>query len=430
MAHFMTLVGRGLTYPGRAARQRPRAALALGAAAVFCAALAGFGYAWHQRGAARDDLAAGRPAEARQRLDLWLTVWSQDEEGHLMAARAARLCGDRDAAEAHLNRSLKLHGGATEAVQLEFLLLRVQRGELDEVAPALIECVEKGHPESPAILETLGRAYMHALRYKAAHACLTRWLELSPDTARAYQWRGWVLERMNKPSAAAEDYSRALELDPDLAPVRLRLAEMLLEDNRAPDALPHLERLFRQSPDDPEVQGRLGMCRYEQGRMDEAADLLRKAVRRRPDDQGVLIYLAKIDMDGGRGEAAEGRLRKVLRADPSDTEARFRLVAALRLQGRTEDAAAAQKEYDRYKAWVDRANKLLREVPDSPTAGAADYAEIGELLLRVGRDRLGVYWLNQALERDPAYEPARRALADYYETHPDGEKGDGPAGAP
>jgi hypothetical protein len=61
-----------------------------------------------------------------------------------------------------------LHGGATEAVQFEFLLLRVQTGEVDEVAPTLIDSVEKGHAESPLILETLSRAYILRLRYKAA----------------------------------------------------------------------------------------------------------------------------------------------------------------------------------------------------------------------------------------------------------------------
>jgi type IV pilus assembly protein PilF len=417
MIPYLRAAGRGLTYPARAARRRPRAALVLAGLALACAALAAAWYVRHQGQAARDALAADRPAEARARLDLCLAVWPWDEEGHLLAARAARLTGDRAAAEAHLNRCLKLHGGATEAVQLEFLLLRAQAGEVDAVAPALIDAVERGHPESPLILETLGRAYTHRLRYRAAHACLSRWVELRPDAAKAYRWRGWVRERLNQPREAAEDYNRALELDADLIPVRLRLAEMLLEDSRAPEALPHLERLYRQAPGRPEVLARLGMCRYDQGQMEEARRLLEAAAASLPDDPALLVYLAKLDIDQGRGEAAEQRLRKAMQADPSDTEARYRLVAALQLQGRADDAAAALEEYKRYKGWVDRANKLLREVPDSPTAGAADYAEIGELLLRVGRDRLGVYWLGQALERDPGYQPARRALAEYYETH-------------
>jgi tetratricopeptide (TPR) repeat protein len=408
MFHFASVAGL--------ARRRPRAALALAGLAVIGAALAGVGYVRHQRRAAQDALAAERFDEARSRFDRYLTVWPWDQEAHLLAARAARLTGDRAAAADHLNRCLKLHGGATEAVQLEFLLLRVQAGEVDEVAPTLIDCVENGHAESPIILETLGRAYMHRLRYKPAFACMSRWIELRPDTAKAYQWRGFVLERLNHSREAAADYARALELDPELVPVRLRLAEMLLEDTKAPEALPHLERLYRQAPDRPEVMARLGMCRFQQGQTDEARRLMEAAVARLPDDAGLLVTLARLDYQEGRGASAEQRLRKVLQADPSDTEARYNLVLALRLQDRAEDADAAQKEYERYKAWVDRANQLLREVADSPTAGAADYAEIGELLLRIGRDRLGVYWLGQALERDPGNQAAQRALAEYHET--------------
>jgi Tfp pilus assembly protein PilF len=63
---------------------------------------------------------------------------------------------------------------------------------------------------------------------------------------------------------------------------------------------------------------------------------------------------------------------------------------------------------------LERTNKLLSEVVDRPTARADDYAEVGEKLLQIGRQRLGVYWLEQALERDPGHQLAHRVLAGYY----------------
>lgn len=405
----------------RAAR-RSRVALVLVGLVLVAAVLAGVWYVRHQWRAAGAALAADRPDEARSRLAVCLYVWPRDPEVHLLAARAARLSGDLPAAEAHLNLCLKLHGGATEAVQLEFLLLRVQTGEVDQVSPALIDLVEQGHPESPIILETLARAYMHHLRYKPAYACLSRWTEIRPGAVKAYQLRGWVLERLNQDKSAAADYRRALELDPDLIPVRLRVAEMLLEDSQPQEALPHLERLYRQVPDRPEVLARLGTCRFLQGQPEEARRLMEAAVVSLPHDASLLIHLAKLDLQEERWAEAEQRLRQVLRADPSDTEALHNLALALQHQGRSDEAAEAQKEYQRYKAWVDRANKLLREVADSPTAGAADYTEIGELLLRVGRERVGLYYLHEALERDPVYQPAHKALAEYYDKKGDEEK--------
>ena len=107
------------------------------------------------------------PAEARDRLGVCLRIWPRSAAVHLAAARAARLTGDVEQAETHLNRCLKL-GPATHSVQLEFLLLRVQAGEVDEVAPTLIDSVENDHPETPLILETLSRAYMQVMRYEEA----------------------------------------------------------------------------------------------------------------------------------------------------------------------------------------------------------------------------------------------------------------------
>jgi predicted Zn-dependent protease len=202
---------------------------------------------------------------------------------------------------------------------------------------------------------------------------------------------------------------------PNLLPVRVGLAEMLLEDRRVPEALPHLEELYRQAPDHAGVEPRLGMCRFFQNRTEEARRLMEAAVVHLPNDPALLIHRAKLDLQEGQAAEAEQRLRQVLRTDASDTEALYTLVSALQLQSRTDEAAAALKVYQRTKDEVVRANKPLEEVPDSPTARPADYAELATLLLRIGRERLGVYWLEQALERDPGLELAHEALAGYYD---------------
>jgi tetratricopeptide (TPR) repeat protein len=404
------------------ARRRPRFALL-----VILALAAGSGvglwrYAVYQWRAAQLALKNERLAEAQDRFDFCLTVWPRNPEVHLLAARTARLRGDHETAEAHLSRCLRLQGGASEAVQLEFLLFRAQTGEADEVAEPLLDAVEKGHPESPLILQTLARAYMHRLRYKLAWSCLTRWIGLCPDASKAYHWRGWILERLNKPRVAVVDYRRALELDPDLTSVRLRLAEMLIEDRKVSDAQPHLELLYRQSPDDPVVMSRLGICRHLEGQTEEARRLMEAAVVHLPTDPMLLVELAKLDILEGRGAEAERRLRAVLQSNPSDTEALHNLVPALQLQGRGDEAAATLKEYERYKNLVERSNKLLQEVVDSPTASADDYAETGRLLILRGNEQHGVYWLEQALSRDPAHQSAHQALAEYYDKKGDREQ--------
>jgi len=373
MLRLLRATARGLLSPLRLARRRPWAAAAAALALATAVAGAGWACARYQWQAARAALAADRPQEARAQLALPLALWRWDPEVQVLAARAARMSGDLPAAEAHLKRSLRLAGGATEAAQLEFLLLRVQTGEIDRVAGPLLEAADRGHPDAPLILSTLAVAYMNNLRDGRAYACLSRWVELRPDAARAYQFRGWVLERLGRRKEALPDYEKALEIDPDLLAARLRLAEMLLEDHQPQLALPHLERL------------------------------------------SVQVNLARLDVQEGRAAAAERRLRDVLHRDPSDSEALFTLFSAVKAQGREEDAREVLAEYERAKALLARTHKLLREVVETASATPADYAELGELLLGMKQEDRGLYWLYKALERDPDNQRSHRVLAEHYE---------------
>jgi tetratricopeptide (TPR) repeat protein len=423
MSRYLRATVRGLLGPFRAASRRPRAATAVVLLVVLLLVIAAvWASARYQWQAAREAVANDRAQEARARLALPLFVWRWNPDVQVLAARAARLSGDLPAAEAYLKQALRLAGGATEGVQLEFLLLRVQTGEVDQVASALIDSADNGHPEAPLILGTLSVAYMHNLRYMRAYACLSRWIELRPDAAKAYQYRGWVLERMNRRKEAMADYQKALELDPDLFPVRLQVAEMLFEDRRPHEALPHLERLYRQAPDHALVLARLGMCRYLQGDAGEARRLMETAVAQLPSDPPLHITLSRLDLQEGHVAEAERRLRAVVRTDPSDTEAWYTLFTAVQAQGRAEEAAEVLKECERAKVVLDRAHKLLREVVDSAAVRPDDLAELGELLLGMNQENRGLYWLYEALERAPGHQQAHRVLAAYYERKGDSDK--------
>jgi tetratricopeptide (TPR) repeat protein len=383
-----------------------------------------YGYALYQWQAAQAAVKADRMDEAQQRLDFCLTLWPRSIPVHLLAARVARLRGDFEGAEAHLNRCLKLNHGATEAIQLEFLLLRVQGGEEDEVAGDLFSLyVDQNSPESALILETLARAYMQNHRYGPAYACLSRWAEVAPDSAEPPRWRGWILEHLGDREEAIKEYKRALELDPDLVPVRLRLTEVYLERSDPLAALPHLERLHKQFPDRPDIMARLGQCRFLQGETQAARRLLEAAIEQLPQDSAVLIHLAKVEMQEDHPAKAEAWLRRALELDPADTEAEFRLAAALRAQNRSDEARAMLERYEKDRAMWIRVAQNLRQDVDSSNLDAAALTEIGVLFLRTD-ERLGRYWLHRALKRDPGYQPAHQALAEHHDRKGELEKAD------
>jgi tetratricopeptide (TPR) repeat protein len=405
-------------------RRRPRTTVLLLTLVLLAGAGAGlYGYALYQWRAAGDDLKGERPREARRRLGVCLLLWPHDPRVQLRAARAARLTGDYAAAEAHLKECIRLERGATQAIQLEFLLMRVQRGEEEEVTPLLIEnFVDRKHPESPMILATIARAFMHNLRYGPAYSCLTRWVEEEPNNAEPYHWRGWVRERLDMQKQAMQDYRRALELDPELVQVRLRVAEILLEDKQPREALPHLLRLRKQFPRRADVMARLGQCYYLQGRQQEARRLLEAAVKELPRTPSLLLHLAKLELQEGHPDLAERWLRRLLKVDPRYIEALYTLVSCLQLQGRRKEAEAALAEHKKQKDQLERANLLLRKEAEHPGKDAGTASEIGLLFLRSGQERLGLYWLNQALVRDPRHRPAHQALADYYQKKGDRAK--------
>jgi len=263
---------------------------------------------------------------------------------------------------------------------------------------------------------------MHRLRYKEAFACLSRWIEEDPASAKAYNWRAWVYERLGRPKFAATDYEEVLKRDADHFAARLRIAEMRLEDHDPVEAEPHLERLIQQFPNRPEPYARLGQCRFLQGRHDEARRLLEEAAPRLPRDLAVRIHLARVDLQFQRLEEAEQWVRQALKLEPADTEALFLLASVLRARGRTEEAAEVLREHQRQKASLDRTNHLLRDEPERAMNDPDLAFEIGAHLLDIGRDRLGLYWLDRALLRDPSHQPSHKALADYYAKQGDDKK--------
>jgi tetratricopeptide (TPR) repeat protein len=383
---------------------------------LFLGAAAGlYAYALHQWQAAQSALQRGQVSEAHDRLKLCLLIWPRSPAVQLLAARAARMSGEFAQAEAHLNRCLKLSHQETAAIELEFLLLRVQGGEVDEVAPLLWQCVEDHNPETPLILETLAQAYLYNLRYGPALYYLNRCIQEAPERARPYYWRGWVLEHLNDRTSAGEDYRRAVELDPDFVTARLHLAEFCLQMANAEEAAPHLEHLNRQFPDRPDVLARLGHCRFLQGRNEEARRLLEAAVEKLPDDPYVLIQLGRLEIQQGQPSKAEHYLRRALTIDPTDAEVQYLLADSLRKQDRFEEAEAVLEQHRQNEARLKRFTQLLREATERPLTDPDALCEIGRLFLDGKQERLGLYWLQQALEHDPAHPPTLQALADYYE---------------
>src|SRR5207249_2499395 len=140
----------------------------------------------------------------------------------------------------------------TESVDLEYMLLRAQRGELASAEGYLVSRVLENHPDTILILEVLTKAYARAYRLVEAEECVRRWLERAPEDVLAWTWQGQLAQDAFNNAEALRAYARIVELDPDNDNARLVLASFLIRQS-APEALEHFQRLRRRLGDVPLV---------------------------------------------------------------------------------------------------------------------------------------------------------------------------------
>lgn len=369
---------------------------------------------WHER-AARNALADEDFGEARRHVELALELHNRRASTNLLAARIERAAGDYSKTEQYLIRCKELDG-ITESLQMQWLLLRCERGEVDELASAMLDAVAQHHPASAEILESMARVYMTQTRYLEALGILDKWIALAPDSPRALDWRGWVNNQLDHRGQAIDDYQRTLQLRPRRANVRLRLAELLIDSSRHIEALPHLEQLRSEQYPDPDVLVGLAACRVVQGRTDEARQLLDEVLTANPNHFAALRQRGNLEREAGQYVESESWLRKALEQKPLDPLARYSLHLTLLAQpDRQAEAEQERLRWERDRQVTLRLTRLIRTEllahPNDPDLAA----EAGELLLKVGEDRRGLYWLNKALSIAPNHVASHRALCAYYE---------------
>lgn len=396
-------------------RRRPLAALL---AAVLLLAAAGSAGAylwgrWHYR-AALEALREEDVDQARHHVRACLRYWRRSASARILAGRIERIASDYEKAERELERCKQLHG-LSEPLLLEWLLLRAQRGEIDEVAPRLLRRADEGHPEAVEILTTLSRRYIAELRFKLAESCLDRWLALEPDSPRALDWRGWVYEKQLRQRSAAADYLRCLEIDPGRDAVRLSLVDLYLDQNETPAALEHIEIVLARQPDNPRALIAKARCLRLQSESDAAAAVLDGLLEQKPDETAALLQRGMVELDRSRPADAEPWFRRALRLRPDDLEAQFSLYRALAAQpGRAAEAEQVFKRHEQTRKDLHRLSVLLNQ-PSATLVSKPNLAwEVGSGLIRAGNDQAGLHWLMVALRVDPHHKPTHKTLADFY----------------
>ncbi|MCI0741700.1 MAG: tetratricopeptide repeat protein [Gemmataceae bacterium] len=388
-------------------------ALALAAIIAFC----GFKIFQHWQtqnhwSAAQTELKKNNLSKARAHLLLFLDDQPKHPEARLLLARIARRSNDTQEALDQL-RLAEENGIAAEAVELERLLLQTQQGNLFPHDRLLLAYVAKGHPEAGHILEALTIGYLLAYRAVEARQCAEEWTKLEPERSLPWVLRGKTMEMFQNRSEAGDSYAKALAIDPGNPDIRLQLAKVLLLLTQPAQALEHLEILRNQEADDFEVLQTWAQAKIEVGEPEATRATLELLTRRNPNNADAWTLLGRVDMLALRPKEAEPNLRKAAELAPYEREVVYNLIACLERQGKKEETAKWQVQYDRINA----ARKSMLQLKQSIAARPNDPAlrlKAGEIFLDVGHVTEGLRWLHSALREDPRHRPTHEALMKYY----------------
>ncbi|HLW65107.1 MAG TPA: tetratricopeptide repeat protein [Gemmataceae bacterium] len=341
-------------------------------------------------------------------------IWGRRGVLHLWQARAARWQGDLQEAETQLKECRRL-GYNTEEVQLEWLLLRFVRGEIDQLWAGLWFTVSDDYPHSVEILKTMTAVYLNDIRYRDASACLERWLQMDPQAIRALEWRAWLKERLGRSEAALDDYRAALALAPERNMTRARVAHLLLDSAAATEALKEYEYLHASEPDNLDYYVGIGRAKFLLGQADEARRIYHEVLTRDPDHDSALRALAKLEVATGEYRNAEQLSRKLLAKDPVDFQANYTLYLSLQGQsGREAEAKEQETHFKHFRDALDRVHTIALEI-DQYLNNADKMAEFGADLIEVGQADRGLVWLDRALKLNPHHRFALETLVKYYQ---------------
>jgi tetratricopeptide (TPR) repeat protein len=403
----------GLCRPGRARTGRTLLLVLLLALMVSAGIVLGaYGWTEYEYRSALAALERHDLAQAQEHLNFFLKIRAHNAQAHLLAARVARRGGDFESAERELRAYEKLQHTSPEGA-LEWTLLRAQQGDLEQNESLLRSLLEKS-PDRALILEALAQGYIQTMRMHEGLECLDRLLEVDPGHYQAYVWRGVLEDNLDGRDDALRDFARAVELAPHFHEARLRLAEELYHLGRPREAIAHYEYLRTREPENADVLLGLARCRFDLAEWPAADALLDTLLAGSPSHAAAFTERGRLAFHERHPEQAETWLRQAVKLAPHDRAAHYLLHLALEAQDkRAEDqkVVARLREIEADSSRLTTLLSRLKEAPRDPGVRT----EIGQVLLRVGREPEGEQSLRTALQYDPRFAPAHAALADYYE---------------
>lgn len=292
-------------------------------------------------------------------------------------------------------------------------------GRLAEAEPLLMAAAER-NPDDADVVAALAVAKLGSPDAGAAEQYLTRWCELRPEEARPFQLRMDLRHRVARgrasradrrrdQEAALADGRRVLELDPVNDPVRREVAWLALQVDLFTVAEAECRRSLSAAPADGWLIYMLAKILHAQGKRGEAATVLDPLVRAQPNFPDAVLLRGVLFAEADQPDRAIPLLRQALTLKGVPRrDCLYRLGLALAAAGQDAEAQKAFAEVELLNLTGAVANDAF---PNNP----AMRVQIAEAMLGMGRLTDANAELDAVLSTAPAFAPAHRAKATYYD---------------
>ncbi len=351
---------------------------------------------------------------AYEELQPCLLAWGDRQEILLVAARAARLAGALDDAEAHVAACERL-APTDDDVRFERMLLQAQQGDLQPYQEPLRRLLATPDERQPTVLAALAGGLADTLQINEAAAYLDKIAQRDPEFVPMLLLAGELRVRYQHPTEARPFLEKAVERLPHALTPRLRLAECLLQLGAVREAAAHLELLRQQRPDHAEVLLALARCRGYRNQSDSAQKLLDHLLLKHPQHLEALVERGRLEQRVGDPILAQSWLRRALEINPDHLAAWQILEASCLAAAQADPARACRVEIERIELESGRVQRLVVQAAQAPTPSVTVLTEVGDRWRRLHNGREAQKYLFSALQIDPRHGPTHRALAELFE---------------
>ena len=275
-------------------------------------------------------------------------------------------------------------------------------------------------PNSPELLDALGRVQMAANDHQQALATFNKLASLQPQSPQPHLRVAGVQLAMKNETGARQSLDRALRLTPNLVPAQQQLIALDMAAKKPADALATARTVQRQRPGEPVGFVFEGDIQAAQRNFDAAAGAYRTALAKAPNQSETAVKLHSTLRAANKTADAERFSQTWLKDHPKDARFLFHLGDLVLFQ---RDYAGAEA---RYRATLEvnpdnaiALNNVAWTMARQGKPGALEYAEKANRLAPnqpVFMDTLG-YVLSEAGQHDRAIEVQQKAIAAQPQTH-------------